>query len=260
MFKTLKNTIKLSIHALGFDIRRLTPDSNPFLPEATEKDNHNIQSCSQFTMTSYARLWAAVSASKYVVLNDIEGAFVECGVWRGGSSMAMALTILDLKYLNIRNRNFFLYDTFSGMTEPSDKDIDFRGVKAKEILNTTPRGDGNNIWCVASLQDVQANMSTTGYPDELVRYIKGDIVETLKNTQNIPDKIALLRLDTDWFDSTKAELEVLYPRLVKGGVCIIDDYGHWQGARRAVTEYFASQGIYPLLQVIDYSGRLIIKI
>jgi hypothetical protein len=237
----------MSLH--GFE-----PVSLP--PEATEKDREIIQACKPFTMTSDARLWATISASKYIALNSIEGAFVECGVWRSGSSMAMALSLLAL---NVRDRSFFLYDTFAGMTEPSEDDIDLHNVKAKEILSMTPKEDGNNFWCIASLEDVQENMARTSYPEELIRYIQGDIIETLKNSENIPDKIALLRLDTDWYQSTKVELEVLYPRLVKGGVCIIDDYGHWCGARKAVTEYFEKQGLYPLLQGTDYTGSSLIN-
>jgi len=228
--------------------------SLPF--EATVKDRQILEACKPFTMTSDARLWATISASKYIANNNIEGAFVECGVWRSGSSMAMALSLLDL---GIRDRAFFLYDTFSGMTAPSGEDIDLENVKAEDVLNTTPKQDGNNIWCIASLEDVQTNMASTAYPESLINYIRGDVVDTLKHSENIPNKIALLRLDTDWYHSTKAELEVLYPRLVKGGICIIDDYGHWQGARKAVTEYFENQGFYPLLQVTDYTGRLIVK-
>lgn len=225
-------------------------------PEASEQDREIVQKCKAFTMTSDARLWATISASKYVATNGIEGAFVECGVWRSGSSMAMALTLLDL---NVKDRSFYLYDTFTGMTEPSEDDIDLHSVRAREILDNTPKEEGNSFWCIASLDDVKANMASTSYPEKLINYIQGDIVETLKIHQNIPDKIALLRLDTDWYQSTKVELEVLYPRLVKGGICIIDDYGHWQGARKAVTEYFENQGLYPLLQVTDYTGRLLVK-
>ena len=225
-------------------------------PEATEEDYVILGKCKPFTMTSSARLWATISASKYVGKNSIEGAFVECGVWRSGSSMAMALSLLNL---NIKDRSLFLFDTFSGMTEPSDNDVDDRGVRAKEILGRTPKGDGNNVWCVAGLEDVKTNMASTVYPKELVKYIEGDIVETLKITENIPDKIALLRLDTDWYDSTKAELEVLYPKLVKGGVCIIDDYGHWEGSKQAVDEFFKSVPSI-LFTPIDYSARTAIKL
>ena len=91
-------------------------------------------------------------------------------------------------------------------------------------------------------------------------FIKGDVCETLKSPQNIPEKISVLRLDTDWYESTKAELEELYPKLSNGGVLIIDDYGHWQGARKAVDEYFSSQQYKPLFNVIDRTGRSAIKI
>jgi O-methyltransferase len=74
-----------------------------------------------------------------------------------------------------------------------------------------------------------------------------------------PERIALLRLDTDWYASTKHELEQLYPRLAEGGVLIVDDYGHYEGARRAVDEYFRAAGEPVLLNRIDFSGRLVIK-
>ena len=72
----------------------------------------------------------------------------------------------------------------------------------------------------------------------------------------MPERIALLRIDTDWYESTRHELVHLYPRLSPGGVLIIDDYGHWQGARKAVDEYFQA-GLF--LNHIDYTGRLAIK-
>ena len=75
----------------------------------------------------------------------------------------------------------------------------------------------------------------------------------------VPEQIAILRLDTDWYESTKTELEVLYPRLAPGGICILDDYGHWQGARQAVDEYFSHNQPRPLIMPVDFSGRIFIK-
>ena len=83
---------------------------------------------------------------------------------------------------------------------------------------------------------------------------KGDVLSTLAVPDNLPLKIAVLRLDTDWYESTRMELETLYPRLSVDGVIMIDDYGHWTGARRAVDEYFA-RGQRPLLQYTDATGR-----
>jgi len=207
-------------------------------------------------MTSPERLWATISATKYVIKKNIPGDFVECGVWRGGNSMAMALT---LKSLDVIDRKLFLYDTFSGMTTPSHQDKDMMGVLAKDLLNNADKFNGNNVWAFASVKDVDNNMRGLNYPEENIRLIKGDVEITLKDESIIPRSIALLRLDTDWYASTKIELEVLFPRLAIGGVCIIDDYGHWQGARSAVDEYLEENNLFPLLCVTDYTGRLFIK-
>ena len=150
------------------------------------------------------------------------------------------------------------YDTFQGMTAPTHHDVaSTGGASAAQLLSTTAVADGNNVWCVASLEDVETNISKTSYSPEQLVFIKGDVASTLK--ERAPNDIALLRLDTDWYESTKAELEVLYPKLVPGGVCILDDYGHWQGARKAVDDYFRQLGARPLLMPIDFSGRIFTK-
>jgi len=131
------------------------------------------------------------------------------------------------------------------------------GVSAAQLLDSTEVADGNNVWCVASLEDVEASLFKTQYSRENLVFIKGDVALTL--AENAPEKIALLRLDTDWYESTKAELEILYPKLVPGGVCILDDYGHWKGARKAVDDYFEQLGARPLLMPIDFSGRIFVK-
>ena len=90
-----------------------------------------------------------------------------------------------------------------------------------------------------------------------IRLIKGPVEKTLLNNENLPDKISLLRLDTDFYESTKIELEILYPKVIKGGFLIIDDYGHWKGSRKAVDEYFKNS--LPFIHFIDESCRLIVK-
>lgn len=206
-------------------------------------------------MTSNERLWSLLNAVRHVVDTRVAGDLVECGVWRGGSVMAMAS---ELKSLGSTDRRIWLYDTFAGMTAPTTEDVEEgTGVTAYSMLKSTPVADGDNVWCVAGLADVQANVRSTGYPFEQFTFIEGDVGKTL--LQTAPEKISLLRLDTDWYESTKMELEVLYPRLSIGGVCIFDDYGHWQGARRAVDEYFEKLGYRPYMHPIDYSGRVLIK-
>jgi O-methyltransferase len=230
--------------------------STTYPPELTEKEIAHIELCRPFTMTSPERLYATLSSTKYIARNKIPGAFVECGVWRGGSSMLMAYTLLSLE---VNDRDFYLFDTFNGMTEPTEVDRDSSGQTAKHQLNISEKKEGNNIWCIASIEDVQENFSSVGYPSHLVHYVKGDVEETLKMPENLPDQVALLRLDTDWYASTKKELDILFPRLVKGGVCLIDDYGHWEGARRAVDEYLMENELFPLMHVTDYTGRVFVK-
>lgn len=234
----------------------LRKEESSFPVEANEKDIECMKFCMPFTMVSVSRLYATLSSVKYVVFNKIKGDIVECGVWRGGNSMIIAKTLCDL---NETNRELFLFDTFEGMTSPTIMDLDNSGITAQSQLDATNKKEGNNIWCIASIDDVRTNLFSTGYPHDQIHLIKGDVAETLENNLNVPVRIALLRLDTDWYESTKIELEVLFPRLVRGGVCLIDDYGHWQGARKAVDEYLAQHKIYPLIHVTDYTGRVFIK-
>jgi len=223
--------------------------------EADPEDARIIDSVAGFTMTSRERLWALIQAVRYVEGQGLRGDFVECGVWRGGSVMTMAQVLLHSRNAH---RRLWLYDTYTGMTDPTDVDVAAdTGASAREMLASTPVADGDNVWCVASLEDVKQNIHSTGYPAELLEYVQGPVEETLRS--RVPDSIALLRLDTDWYESTKASLEFLYPRLVPGGVCILDDYGHWQGARVAVDEFFSSSAPRPLMMPIDFSGRIFLK-
>ena len=134
----------------------------------------------------------------------------------------------------------------------------FDGTPANQLLDSAERKEGlDNYWCVASVESVRKNIVSTGYPESKIHLVKGKVEESVP--LHAPERIALLRLDTDWYESTKHEMTHLYPRLVPNGVLIIDDYGHWQGAREAVDEYFAGQKFKPLLNRLDYTGRLIIK-
>lgn len=208
--------------------------------------------CKPYTMTSIERMYALYNAVRYVINNKIEGDFVECGVWRGGSSMMIALTLLSLK---VEDRKILLYDTFEGMSEPTENDVDFKGSDADNLLKQNVQNKENSVWCLADLQDVQNNMNLTKYPFENIQFIKGKVEETIP--KSISDKIALLRLDTDWYESTAHELKYLYPILTNKGVLIIDDYGHWEGCKKAVDEYFSQNTL--LLNRIDYTGRIAIK-
>jgi len=155
------------------------------------------------------------------------------------------------------DRDLFLFDTFEGMPRPDDADVDFSGQRAVgEYLAQRTEG-GGSTWCAATQDEVRTNLARTGCAAERVKLVPGRVEETIPGQG--PERIALLRLDTDWYSSTLHELVHLYPRLSTGGVLVIDDYGHWAGARRAVDEYFAENGRRPFLSRIDYSGRIRIK-
>lgn len=205
-----------------------------------------------FTMTSVERMYAVWLAVRYLTRRGVPGAIVECGVWRGGSSLMAALALTQL---GVADRTLHLFDTFEGMSPPTDRDRVYTGASATDRLAVAERTPGAwNDWCFATLEDVQQTMTVAHYPH--VEYVQGPVETTLPG--RAPDQIALLRLDTDWYESTLHELRHLYPKLAPGGVLIIDDYGHWQGARAAVDEYFSGQPI--LLQRIDYTGRMVLKV
>jgi O-methyltransferase len=211
--------------------------------------------CCEQTMTSIERMYALWSATRYIVDNGLPGDFVECGVWRGGSVMLMAATLLKL---GDTTRKLWLYDTFEGMTAPTADDVQaMSGRTAAEILREHQRSADGPFWGIAPRDVVEGNLRRTNYPFERFHLIAGDVTATLP--QSAPEQIALLRLDTDWYTSTRHELEHLYPRLVRGGVLIIDDYGYWRGARKATDEFVATLEPRPLLQRIDYTGRACVK-
>lgn len=253
--KRYEQVIDRTARRFGLQVSRVSSSQERLPVEASASDAAVISGLRPYTMTSAERLWSLLNAVRYVVSEGIPGDFVECGVWRGGSVMAMAG---ELQRLGVTDRRIWLYDTFAGMTAPTAEDVEAgTGVTATQMLAETPVGDGNNVWCVAGRADVEANVRSTGYPFENFVFVEGDAAQTLRS--QAPSSVALLRIDTDWYASTRAGLEELYPRLAPGGVCILDDYGHWQGARQAVDEYFDSQGHRPFMHPIDYSGRVFLK-
>lgn len=221
------------------------------LPDANDAQIDLIASVEPLTMTSPERILALVNAVDHLSQHQIQGDIVECGVWRGGSMVAIAQT---LKHHGDTDRPLWLYDTFEGMSQPDHHDVDFLGQDAEQLLSEQDRNDQQSIWCYSPIEQVRAAMSATGYPADHIRFIKGRVEETLPT--NVPDRIALLRLDTDWYESTRCELEHLFPKLVDGAILIIDDYGHWEGCRRAVDEYFHQHNLPIFLHRIDYTGRM----
>jgi O-methyltransferase len=247
---SLSKLARETTHRFGLDLvpyQRVPADLSP-------ADRELVEFVRPYTMTSPERIFGLTNATRFLVAEGIKGDVVECGVWRGGSMMAVARTLL---YLDAADRDLHLFDTYTGMTAPTAEDRDLHGRPAAQRFAERTDGEQTSDWCRAGIETVRDNLARTGYPAHRLHFVAGMVEQTIP--AQAPSRIALLRLDTDWYVSTRHELEHLWPRLVSGGICIIDDYGHWRGSRQAVDEYFAEHRLNLLLHRLDYSGRLVVK-
>ena len=239
---------------------QVRPSRQPPSVLSTVTDRHRriVARCTPHTLVSPERLLATVDATEHAITHQVAGALVECGVWRGGSALAMVLALVDL---DVRDRDLWLYDTFDGMTRPSEADTSSFHAPATDEWRAA-RAVGSVAYPELfgpgrfGLDAVRRLLLATGYPPERIHLVPGAVEQTVP--EQAPGEVAVLRLDTDWYESTRHELEHLYPRLSPNGVLLVDDYGHWDGARRATEEYFANHP-RPLLARTDYTGRLAVK-
>jgi hypothetical protein len=240
--------LQKTANRFGYRVTSLNLDADLVMKEDFED---LYQACKNYTMTSKERAYALYKGVEYVVRSGISGDIVECGVWKGGSSMLIARALMKF---GDRKRKLFLYDTYAGMPEPSKEDLT---VAKKSVMQVWQKGKkkGYNEMSYASLDEVKANMHSTGYPMKNIIFVKGKVEDTIPG--KMPGQISLLRLDTDWYESTKHELVHLYPLLSQNGVLLIDDYGCYAGARKAVDAYFRKKPI--LLNRIDLTGRIGVK-
>jgi hypothetical protein len=248
----MKQLIKKALAHFGWELVHSATRDQAAVADLSPADQAIVSRVAPYTLTSLDRRAGLILAVDYVVKQGIAGDIVECGVWRGGSMMAVALALMAR---GDTSRHLYLYDTYEGMSEPTAEDRSHTGEAAEAQLARTARGEG--VWCEAGLDDVQANLWSTGYPRDKIHFIQGKVEDTIP--ARVPGGIALLRLDTDWYESTRHEMVHLYPRLATRGVLVIDDYGHWQGARQAVDEYFAASEVHHFLHRVDYTARLLIK-
>ena len=144
------------------------------------------------------------------------------------------------------------------MSEPTDVDVMWDGQPAREMWKNNRNPDQTNNFCFAPLEEVKNVMGQTGYDRNKIHFVKGKVENTLPG--EAPQAISLLRLDTDWYESTRHELVHLFPRLSRGGVVIFDDYGCWEGAKKAVDEYMKETKVPLLLHSIDEEARIAVKL
>ena len=246
----IKAAIHKSFRLFGFDVIHFPPREEECPSDFSKEEAEILRAVRPWTMTSPERIYALIQAVRYVIANGIAGAIVECGVWKGGSMAAVARTLLQMQDMS---RDLYLFDTFEGMSEPSANDVDYTGKRANQVMQ-----ENAGFRCAdAPLERVKEVLYATGYPEERIHFVPGKVEDTVPGSA--PDAISLLRLYTDWYESTKHELVYLFPRLSKAGVILIDDYGHWRGSRQACDEYFAENRVPILLNRIDFTGRIALK-
>jgi predicted O-methyltransferase YrrM len=209
------------------------------------KEHHKWVKENSLTMVPEAGIFSVLLGVKYVIENNIPGDIVECGVWRGGVSILMAGMVKFYK----SSKRIYCFDTFSGMPDATQHDGEY--IVSDEHNN-------NFVKSKSTLDDVRNNFIDCNLHNNVI-FVAGDVSKTLDDSQNLPSNISLLRLDTDYYSSTKKELEVLYPLLSQRGLLIIDDYGAFAGCKAAVDEFFQKQNDPPFLSIIDRYARLCVK-
>lgn len=252
--KLFKNLINKSLSNFNYQLVKIDKSSSTNFPIEIEPEIKKIINISnQFSMSGEKRMYVLSQAIINSKINNLEGDFVECGVWQGGNILLFKLIS---NYLGL-NKNIYAFDTFDGMTLPDKFDEDYQGNSAAELMKKTEKknNDKFNIHCFADLGLVKKNILQYSNLENII-FVKDPVEKSLLLEKNLPEKISVLRLDTDFYSSTKIELEILYPRLVTGGVLIIDDYGHWKGARKATDEFFDKK---KWLHYVDQTCRYIIK-
>ena len=195
-----------------------------------------------FTMMSEARLRTMYTNARRICEEDREGSFVECGVAAGGCSALLAYVI---KTYSKRPRLLFCFDTFEGMPKPTPADT-HAGLAADES------GWGTGT-CAAPIDSLMQAVRAVGAAD-VIRPIKGLFRGTLPVTRESVGFIALLHLDGDWYESTRDILTNLYELVLPDGYLQVDDYGHWDGCKKAVDEYLLQKGVQPVIHAIDGTG------
>ena len=234
---------------LNYEIRKVN-EKKKVIIEVNNYEKKLINKCLQYSMTNFERMWSLIQSFHHVRQESLVGDFVECGVWKGGNIILLKKLI---EKFNMK-KNIYGFDTFEGMVEPSFYDVNYNNKSAKKMFDEHKKNEIGFAMC--SLDDVKRNIKKNTKTDNIF-LIKGKVEDTLKNKRKLPKKISILRLDTDFYESTKIELEILFPRLVKGGVLIVDDYGFWKGAKKAVDEYFCDYRQF--MHYVDHSCRLLIK-
>ena len=242
---------------MGYHLTRI--DGTPSSPiELNIEENRivNYVRSNNLSMCSTNNLYTTAIAAKYIAQNNIVGDFVECGVFRGGNAIIAAKIFKMYKSEN----KVYLFDTFTGMSEPGKYDVKTSTKSPAQNKYSASKKEGYNNWAYASIEEVKENFKKLNLFDSNVIFIKGKVEDTLVQANQLPNAISFLRLDTDWYESTKIELDILYEKLIPGGILVIDDYANWNGVRKAVDEFFKELVPPIFFTLIDKGARIGVKV
>lgn len=249
--RLLTRPVRSLLHRLGYDVVRRPDEGTVTYPPDFDADLIALcEAVRPYTLTSPERIAALRDAVRYLVRSGVPGAVVECGVWRGGSMLVVARTLLEE---GATDRDLYLFDTFTHMPFPGPEDVDLFGTPAAEFYDEASAAEAFRY---LPMEEVRRVLEGSGYPPERLHFVPGMVEDTIPD--QAPGRIALCRLDTDWYRSTLHEMTHLFPRIEPGGILLVDDYGHFMGAKQAVDEYFAAHGPEVLLHRIDFTGRLVL--
>lgn len=212
-----------------------------------------------YTMLSIPRLSNAYECTAEAIRQHIPGDIAECGVWAGGSTGLMFAAARDS---GDANRRFHLFDSFEGLPQPSSKDGKdvLQGYLKDNQDRVLDEGKGDLIAinaCAAPRQLAEELFfKVLGAPPDLIIFHQGWFQNTVPAAvaSGQVKQLSVLRIDGDWYESTRICLEHLCPLVSPGGFVIIDDYGHFEGCRKAVDEYLAVHGKGTQLSKIDSDG------
>ena len=216
------------------DLKKESKRKKVYAYNLEKEANYAIEPIKQNTMVSHSCLVTLYQQVRYILENNIEGDLVECGVWKGGCVGLMAQVQKELGSF----RDMHIFDSFIGLPKACEKDsyedqLRF-GISSKDVIEASyDNYAGENF--VKDLLFKRLN-----YPSNRVKIHKGWFQETIPIYVNNCEKIALLRLDGDLYESTKICIDNLWPKLSRNGILIIDDYAWHEGCKNAIDEYFSN--------------------
>jgi len=181
-------------------------------------------------------------------VSGLRGDFVELGTWRGGSAKIVMESLLESHLENVPH--CWLFDSFTGMPDPTEHDRIIDGKHASEYKHLGMPDDDSKTYDICCKY-----LSHVDYPKTHLHIIKGMFEDTFPVYENEISEISILHVDCDWYDSVKQSLNTFYDKTVIGGYIILDDYGTWDGARKAVDEFLLNRGLdNKILNRIDKTG------